>query len=225
MHAIAFLDVDETLLAINSMGALLVAHQGARGRSPAQVGALVARLRALDVGGDRGAVSRAYFATFAGVRAADLRAFGERWFAGLAADGFHRGVAREVATARSQGTALVLVSGGPAATVAPVARAVGADAWFATEQEQRDGVLTGASGEALVGEHKARVVRRVLRERGVRAEECVAYGDHASDLAMLEAVGSGVVVGADPVLTAAAARRGWRVLASAACSPRTVSTP
>ena len=212
MHAIAFLDVDETLLTINSMSGFLVAHLRDRGHTSEQVHAVLRELAALDVGGDRDAVSRAYYATFAGVRPQDLLALGERWFRGLAPDVFHPQVAAEVAAARDAGTYVVLVSGAPGATVAPVARALGAHAWFATVQEHRDGVLTGVASDVVVGARKADVVRQVMRERGVGAEQCVAYGDHASDLAMLEAVGEGVVVGDDPVLTAAAARRGWRLL-------------
>lgn len=225
LHAIVFVDVDETLLTINSMLSFLVAHLRARGRSSDEVRAVVGHLAALDRGPDRGAVSRAYYATFAGESADELGALGERWFAGLGADVWHAPVADEVAAARDAGALVVLVSGAPPATVAPVARAVGAHAWFATLQEQRDGLLTGAATDVVVGESKARVVRAVLRDRGVRGEDCVAYGDHASDLPMLEAVGTGVVVGDDPVLAAAAARHGWRVLPSARAGALTSPTP
>ena len=225
LHAIAFVDVDETLLTINSMSSFLVAHQRARGRSSDEVAALLGRLQALDVGPDRDAVSRAYYATFAGERADELRDLGERWFAELGPDVWHLPVSGELVAAREAGTFVVLVSGAPPATVAPVARAVGADAWFATLQEQRDGVLTGAASDVVVGERKARVVRRVLLDRGVAGADCVAYGDHASDLPMLEAVGTGVVVGRDPVLTAAAARHAWRVLPGARARALTSPTP
>lgn len=47
---------------------------------------------------------------------------------------------------------------------------------------------------------------------GVDPAACVAYGDHASDLPMLDAVGHAVVVGDDPVLIALAAARSWDVL-------------
>ena len=78
MHAIAFLDVDETLLTINSMSGFLVAHLRDRGHTSEQVHAVLRELAALDVGGDRDAVSRAYYATFAGGRPQDLLALGER---------------------------------------------------------------------------------------------------------------------------------------------------
>lgn len=212
MHAIAFVDVDETLLTVNSMGGFLVAYSRSRGRTPDEVAALLAHIAALDVDDDRDAVSRAYYAQFTGARADELRELGEEWFAGLPADVLHPHVAAEVAELRDAGTFVVLVSGAPGATVAPVARAVGAHAWYATVQEERDGVLTGLASDAVVGERKADVVRHVVHERGVWSAACVAYGDHASDLPMLEAVGVGVVVGDDPVLAAAAERHGWRTL-------------
>lgn len=216
--------MDETLLTINSMSSFLVAHQRARGRTPEQVSALLRELHALDAGDDRDAVSRAYYATFAGERADELAALGERWFADLSLDVFHAGVADEVTALRDAGTYVVLVSGAPPATVAPVARALGADAWFATVQEDVDGVLTGVATDAVIGARKAFVVGQVTRERGVAADECVAYGDHASDLPMLESVGAGVVVGADPVLTAAAARHGWRTIPAAQPTPAEAAT-
>ncbi|UJP40520.1 HAD family hydrolase [Cellulomonas palmilytica] len=225
MHAIAFVDVDETLLTVNSMAGFLVAYLRERGRSSDEVRAVVGHLASLDRGPDRDAVSRAYYATFAGERAEELRDLGQRWFAGLGEDVWHAPVADELAAARAAGTLVVLVSGAPPATVAPVARAVRAHAWFATRQEERDGVLTGVATDAVVGESKASVARRVMAERGVRPQDCVAYGDHGSDLPMLEAVGTGVVVGDDPVLAAAAARHGWRVLPSARAGALRSATP
>jgi len=218
VHPIAFLDVDETLVAMNSMGSFLVAYLTARGRTDAQVRAHLEELMALDVpGAPRDAVSRAYYASFAGQRADDLLELGEKWFVDASARPglFHAVVAREVRALQADRALVVLVSGAPAATLSPLARAIGADAWFGTVQRTRDGVLTGEVDLALVGEAKAQTVRSFAQEHGVAPDDCIAYGDHASDLPMLLAAGTGVVVGEDPTLTAVARDRGWRTLSRA----------
>lgn len=46
-------------------------------------------------------------------------------------------------------------------------------------------------------------------KQGARAQDCYAYGDDISDLAMLEAVGMAVAVGATTDLTTLAGARGW----------------
>lgn len=218
VHPIAFLDVDETLIAINSMAGFLVAYLTGRGRTSAQVRTHLEELQALDVpGAPRDAVSRAYYASFAGERADDLLELGEKWFVDASARPglFHAAVAGEVRALQADGALVALVSGAPAATLGPLARAIGADAWFGTVQRTRDGVLTGDVDLALVGEAKAEAVRSFAQQHGVSPDDCIAYGDHASDLPMLLAAGTGVVVGADPTLAAVARERGWRTLSRA----------
>jgi len=66
----------------------------------------------------------------------------------------------------------------------------------------------------MIADAKARALIAQCAVLGLDRSACSAYGDHASDLAMLEAVGDPVVVGTDPVLTARAADGGWRTLAT-----------
>ncbi len=47
----------------------------------------------------------------------------------------------------------------------------------------------------------------------VKLEDCYAYGDHLSDVAILEKVGHPVVVGDSASMLELASQREWRVLA------------
>ena len=123
----------------------------------------------------------------------------------------------------SQGQAIVLVSG----TLAPLAqgmalalvvrlavRGIAASvAVCATQLEQEDGRWTGRIvGDAMFGEAKARVARRLAVEKGFDLAQCYAYGDCISDRWMLEAVGLPVAVNPSGRLEALARRKRWPVL-------------
>ncbi|MCA6094907.1 HAD-IB family hydrolase [Streptomyces sp. SCA3-4] len=222
---IAFFDVDETVLAAKSMldfwsywtlesepGGFL----GGEGH-PGRVA------RALPAGADRAERNRAYYRRFAGVPLARLQRAGEQWYAA-----YRRNRAAFVTAGiaaldrhRDAGHGVVLVSGSTHALLDPLARDVGADLVLCTEQiTGPDGVLTGEVRRPMIGEAKARAVASLLARLHLPAEDCSGYGDHASDLAMLRAVGRPAVVGGDPDLLARARHHGWPVL-SAAAGPRT----
>jgi phosphoserine phosphatase len=63
----------------------------------------------------------------------------------------------------------------------------------------------------MIGEAKAAAVTAVLDELAPGTPSW-AYGDHSSDLPMLEQVRTPVVVGDDAALTRLARERGWEVL-------------
>jgi HAD superfamily hydrolase (TIGR01490 family) len=123
-----------------------------------------------------------------------------------------------------QGHAIVLVSG----TLAPLAqemalaltvrlavRGIAASvAVCATRLEETDGRWTGRIvGEAMVGSAKGRAIRRLAKEEGFELARCYAYGDSASDRAMLEVVGRPCVVNPSAEMEQLARRRDWAVLA------------
>jgi HAD superfamily hydrolase (TIGR01490 family) len=136
---------------------------------------------------------------------------------------FPEGV-NQVAWHARQGHAIVLVSG----TLAPLAqemalaltvrlaiRGIGASvAVCATRLEENDGRWTGRIvGDAVFGEAKGRAVRRLAKEEGFELARCYAYGDSASDRAMLDAVGRPCVVNPLGEMERLARKREWAVLA------------
>lgn len=209
---VAFFDVDETLLAGKSLFSFWrfwTAHERPAAAQPsAPVGP-----QGADV--PRSVLNRAYYQRYAGVPRSRLEEAGRRWYAD------HRTGPGAFVTAslaaldrhRAAGHGVVLVSGSAEACVRPLAADLGADLLLCTEQLAGEaGVLTGEVRRPMIGAAKAEAVSEVLDALGLTAEDSYGYGDHASDLAMLQRVGSPTVVGDDAVLTQHARQLGWCVL-------------
>lgn len=189
-NILIFCDVDETLITRKSPWDFLAFHFGER------YGADGVRWAG---GMRREEANVAYFRCFAGEPVEEVRASGVRWYERAAgrAGFFHAGTRAELDAHRAAGATLVLVSGSCPAVLYPIAAAVGAAQVLCSQQAVRAGVFTGELlGGPMIGEGKREAVRAVLRAHPeVCARDCFGYGDHASDLPMLEEVGHPVVVG------------------------------
>ncbi|MBC9725834.1 HAD-IB family hydrolase [Streptomyces sp. TRM68367] len=166
--------------------------------------------KAADAGVPREEINRRFYRVYQGEAADEVAAAGQRWFTNRAADPdfFIHSTMRALHAHRAAGAQLVLVSGSFEPCLAPIARTVEARLILCTRPGTRGGRYTGHVPEPVIGDGKARAVRRLLDEHpGVRAEDCWAYGDHLSDLPMLRLVGHPVAVGDDPSLIAALAQR------------------
>jgi HAD superfamily hydrolase (TIGR01490 family) len=132
----------------------------------------------------------------------------------------------ELAAHRAAGRTVVLVSGSFPACLEPVAAHLGADRVLCSRPEIAHGRYTGWIGTPMIGEAKAAAVAAVLDELAPGTPSW-AYGDHDSDLPMLEQVTTPVVVGADAALTRVARERGWAVLVGgdSLLAPSGVATP
>jgi HAD superfamily hydrolase (TIGR01490 family) len=83
----------------------------------------------------------------------------------------------------------------------------------ATRLEEKQERWTGRIvGEAMIGEAKARAIRRIAAESDLDLRRCFAYGDNASDKWMLECVGKPVAVNPSNDLARIARRNNWPVL-------------
>jgi HAD superfamily hydrolase (TIGR01490 family) len=216
--AIAFFDVDETLIAVNSMSRFLRHHLRASGGPGSAFDDALRDLRALAERGEpREAIARAYYRHYAGRDTRELADQGRAWFAAELSVGglFLEHTVAALGDHRRRGDSVVLVSGSFPPCLDPVAERLGADAVLCARPETVGGVHTGRLDATMIGEEKAAAVRALLAERGVPGAVCHAYGDHASDLPMLLSVGHPVVVGADPVLVRHAEAGGWRRLPGA----------
>jgi len=106
-----------------------------------------------------------------------------------------------------------LLSATPDFLAAEIAATLGATGGLGTPLEIVDGVFTGRfAGPTMHSEEKAISARRLMREHGLRAEDCYAYSDSVNDLPLLTAVGTPVVVNPDRALAAHARVHGWRLL-------------
>jgi len=210
MRTGAFFDVDDTLIAVPSVFRFL-AHR-LRDRPGSEYAAAYERVRAARVGG-RGAALVEYYRNFAGADVAEVAEQGRRWFAEeLAAGPFHEPVLERFRAHRAAGELTVLVSGSFPACLDPIAEHVGADLLVCTLPEVRDGRYTGAVATPMIGAAKAAAVLGIADRLDVDLAGSSAYGDHSSDLPVLDLVGHPVVVGDDPDLVGHATRQGWPVL-------------
>jgi phosphoserine phosphatase len=114
-----------------------------------------------------------------------------------------------VQTMRANGAHAVLVSGGFSVFTSVIAAAIGFDEHRANELLfGEDGRLSGLVAEPILGKNAKRAALEHFREKhGLVAEETLAVGDGANDLAMLEAAGLGVAFRAKPRVAAAAHAR------------------
>ncbi|MFF0478731.1 HAD family hydrolase [Streptomyces sp. NPDC004284] len=218
--AAAFFDVDETLITVKSMFGFLAFHLRAQGLGPDAYDRAEKELKDLAAQGvPREETNRLYYRHFAGHQAADVAQEGRRWFAReLARDGFfHPRTLHHLRAHHAEGTVISLVSGSFPACLDPIAAHVGAHRVLCTRPRIENGVYTGElDGEPVIGEGKARAVRRAQAELGIDADACVAYGDHGSDLPMLLTARRRIVVGTDPALLGHLPGSGWSRLHQAA---------
>lgn len=114
-----------------------------------------------------------------------------------------------VQTMRRDGTHCVLVSGGFTLFTEAIAEKLG----FHEHRANRllvgaDGKLEGRVAEPILGKAaKLEALIETRERRALSAEETLAVGDGANDLAMLQAAGLGVAYHAKPVVAAAAQAR------------------
>ncbi len=113
----------------------------------------------------------------------------------------HRAARREV----------VIVSSSSEHVVRPIGELLDVDHVIATRMAVVDGKYTGEIDFYAHGESKAVAMREFAAERGYDLEQCWAYGDSATDLAMLQAVGHPMAVNPDKQLRQLADEYGWPV--------------
>ncbi len=208
-----FCDVDETLIACESIVDFFPFYfsgpPGSRLRVTYDLFAGPLRRMVRD-GAAREILNRSYYRAYAGERLMDVEASGKRWYdERAAADRFYVSEVRAALAAhRREGAEIVLVSGSFAPLLEPIAAAVGASAVIGTRLLVDSGCYTGEIEAPMIGAYKADAVRAMLRRHPeVDPRQCFAYGDHATDVDVLDCVGNPVLVGADPVLRAWAENR------------------
>ncbi|MFD7710563.1 HAD family hydrolase [Streptomyces sp. NPDC059785] len=226
----AFFDVDGTLTRGATLFRFLEFLLTAEGAPSSVYRAERQRLKAMTaMGVPRERTNRAYFENYAGRGAAYVARLAQEWYQAETRQGglFHPAVLEACRRHSAAGRLTVLASGSFPALLAPIAAGLKADAVLCTRPEIRGGRYTGAVVRPMVGEEKARAVRRLAEDRAIALERSWAYGDHASDLPFLQVVGHPVVVGTgEPRLLAPAlARPGWRRLPGAAAPSPVPAVP
>ena len=113
-----------------------------------------------------------------------------------------------VRTMKADGAYAALISGGFTCFTGAVRDRLGFDFDQANEIEIRDGRLTGAVRQPVLGPaDKRAALERLAGQRGLPLSATLAVGDGANDLEMLQAAGLGVAYHAKPSVAAAAPLR------------------
>ncbi|MFF3495288.1 HAD-IB family hydrolase [Streptomyces sp. NPDC002795] len=213
---VAFFDVDHTLTTSGSMSRLLAYYHAALGHPRRDFDDRMCELKAMTaLGCPREAVNRAYYAGLAGLDTELMSAMARAWFdAELATGGFyHEPAVGELRRHQRQGAHVVLVSGSFPAPLRLIAEHLGADDIRCTVPRVEQGRYTGTlDGPPMIASAKADAAVKIIIERAADARESIAYGDHISDLPLLKAAGSAVVVGGGDRLRTLARAHGWPLL-------------
>ena len=115
---------------------------------------------------------------------------------------------------RCRGNILVLISAGLRYSLIPVIGDLGFDHLLCTELEiGPDGLLTGRpKGPVCIDVHKRDMAQEFAEEHRIDLQSSAAYGNHHSDIPLLELVGYPVVVEPTEPLMRMAVQRQWPVL-------------
>ncbi len=213
MAAIAFFDVDKTLLAVNS-ATLWVRRELRQGN--------ITRLQAMRAGIWLGlyhlGFARMDAVLVEAVRA--LRGRRERDVIDRTMAFFEEEVRATVQPAaraaverhRAAGDLIFLLTSSSNYLCAPLGDELKIDGFLANRFDVEGGVFTGEPVWPLCfGPGKVAHARVVADKVRVALSDCAFYTDSASDLPMLEVVGRPVAVDPDPRLARIARRRGWPI--------------
>lgn len=213
MTAIAFFDLDLTLLSVNA-GKLWVRHEYRRGR--------ITRLQAARAGlwiaayhlgyGKMEPILADAIGTLAGQTEDELRKDSLAFFEREVAHQVRPGALIAVEGHRAAGDTLALLTSSSPYLCEPLQRALDIPHALCNRFEIREGRFTGKPELPLCfGAGKLTYARRLADRLGASMQECAFYTDSWSDLPVLEAVGRPVVVHPDPRLARVAKERGWEI--------------
>lgn len=110
-----------------------------------------------------------------------------------------------VRTMAQSGAATILVSGGFTKFAKPVAQAIGFESFHANVLGEGGGVLTGGlDGPIVDSTRKDELLQSAAQQGSLSLELCLAIGDGANDIPMLQRAGLGVAYHAKPKAAQAA---------------------
>ncbi len=115
------------------------------------------------------------------------------------------GAERLFKTLNKSGYKTAILSGGFSYFGNYLKQKLGIDYVFANELEVVDGKLTGRHvGDIVDGAKKAELLRLLAFKEGIHLEQCIAVGDGANDLPMIQEAGLGIAFHAKPKVKATA---------------------
>ncbi len=217
MRAAAFYDVDGTLISTNVVHAYAYYARNVnsvRGKlfRSAKLAASLPFYAVADRLG-RKFFNDIFYRNYEGISEDRLWILGEELFDRVIRKRIYNEMLDLIKRSREEGYQQVLITGAIEQMIAPLARFLEVDAWFANKLEIVEGHATGRLlPPVLAGPEKAAFLRRYALENGLDLNECRAYADSGSDIPMLSSVGRPVAVNPDSNLKATATAHDWPVI-------------
>lgn len=110
------------------------------------------------------------------------------------------GAEETIRVLKEKGYRVAVISGSFDLVAEPIRDKLGIDYLFCNRLHEEDGVLTGEVSGPLVENSKYDVLCKILDKEGISTSECVAVGDGANDISMIQAARLGIAFNAKPAL-------------------------
>ncbi len=215
-NRIVLFDMDGTLVKKNT-GRLYVQFEYDRGHMSLARVAEVATWHARYLTGylDIDGLAERAIGWYQGRLMSEIDAEMDDWFDRYVVSHITGAARRCVASHLERGDTVAIATGGTTYATRPVAKHFGIAHWICSEIELVDGRITGKLVRpACAGRGKLLRTQRWLAEHhpDVPLSQVVFYSDSITDLPLLEAVGTPIVVNPDFRLGLVARKRGWPIL-------------
>jgi HAD superfamily hydrolase (TIGR01490 family) len=208
-----FIDVDRTILSINSGTSMIMAstREGILTFNQLLEALFLTILHRSRVITSEKIISRiARF--FAGKSESVITDFSDRLFNDSLSFSIRPGALSAIEYHRSRNAELVILSASTNYTCIPLMRELKITNMLCTEMEIENGIFTGKpKSDYCFGLEKLNRAARFCNERGYHLKDAWYYGDSISDLPILEAVGNPRCVVPDKKLKKIAGKRGWDI--------------
>ena len=211
---IAFFDLDETILSVNSAN-YLVKESRERGMMTKRQFRQAVRYSLLYKFKLSKATRIIYkmLAWLKGLSRAELDTMCQEVYDRTLFDLIRPEIIKEIDGHRQNNAAIVLLSSATTFACLPVVRHLKMDDVICSHMEDVDGILTGKPKDKIVfGEEKKHKLIEYCETEGYKVEDAYYYGDAFSDLHLLEAVGHPVSFSPETPLTKVAVKSGCIIL-------------
>ena len=111
-----------------------------------------------------------------------------------------KGAEETVSSLKENGFEVAIISGSFDIIADTIKGKLDVDNVFTNSLVEEDGILTGEVTGPLVSGSKLDVLSKLIEEKGYTLDECVAVGDGANDISMIESAKYGIAFNAKPAL-------------------------
>jgi HAD superfamily hydrolase (TIGR01490 family) len=169
------------------------------------------------IGINREWLNKRYYKKFKGYHKDFVRDLGESWFLYEKKSSnnlYIKNILDEINKHKKNSAEIVFVSGSFDPCLKPLANQLGVKIILATTLEIENGLYTGKIlRPQAIGEGKAHLIKTFLNNKSdCDSRSCFAYGDHYSDIPMLQSIGNPYVVAGDKKLETHALLHNWKII-------------